>query len=246
MPKGSELAGAAIRSARSNLARLWPLWVLASLISGTSLIAGQATEVIRAHVHIYLWPQRLAYDLLVSVGPLLCWGLALRAILIGGRWWRVDRPLLEAVALVAGWNLFGLLVGDAANFAHQVLSPPLGLALSLGDMLVSVLLVWVGARLALWPVARLVRDYAFPAIRSWNLMRGAVWPYVVGAIVLAGPPAIVGAILYAPYRRDGAVWHVVAASPFLGLATPRAASLTAQLFMLRTGFSPRPAETLVP
>jgi|GEM_PF-5989047 len=59
IPKGSQLADEAIQSARVDFPRLWPAWLLASIVGGAVLFSGVATEVVRAHFHIQLWPQRL-------------------------------------------------------------------------------------------------------------------------------------------------------------------------------------------
>jgi hypothetical protein len=234
--KGSKMAGAAIHSVRAGFSKLWPIWLLASVLSGATLIAGQATEVIRAHVHIPLWPERLAYDLLVSVGPTTVWCMGTRAILTRVRWWAMDRPLLEAAALLAGWNLFALLLGDGLTIVQQTVVPQLALVVDLMGLTAFVLQFWVGARLMLWPVGRLMAEHKMTPVRSWRLMRGAVWPYITGGIFVAVAPAIVGVILFGPYRHGGAVWHVAIASPFLGLGSLLTASLSAQLYRLRTGF----------
>jgi hypothetical protein len=100
---------------------------------------------------------------------------------------------------------------------------------------VFVWLTWVTLRLTLWPVARLVGEPSVTFARSWRLMRGAVWPYVWAAILVATAPMIVATILYGAYRHDRAAWEIILASPFDGIGSLLLAVLTAQLYRLRSG-----------
>jgi hypothetical protein len=233
--RGSALADSAIALVRGSVSKLWPLWLLASVMGGAALVLGHATEVLGKHSHSSIWPQRLGYDLFVALGPVIPWGMATRAFLTDGSWWRVDRPLLECLGLVAGSQLFTLLIGGLSEVIRGGIGPPLSLFLIFGSLAIMIALIWIWARLSLWPTGRLLGDRDMTARRSWRLMRGAVGPFILAAILVCALPAIVGTVLYAPYRHNGALWHVVAAAPFQGLANLLSAGLSATLYRLRTG-----------
>lgn len=231
---GSALADEAFRLVRADLATLWPFGLLAAAGSGTVLMLGSATQVEINRQLISLWPQRLGYDLVVSFAPGLAAGLAIRAMLGGRSRWTIDGPFLVFLGLYGMSTLATLLVGDLFELTSRWIAPLPALALTLAGVVVMFVVLWAYARLILWPVGRLMGDEAFSAARSWRLMRGAVGAYILGLILVVAAPAILGAIIYSPYRHDGALWRIVVTAPVQGLAGLLSSALTAVLYRRRT------------
>ncbi len=233
--RASALAREAFAQVRADMAMLWPFGLLIAAASGGVLMLGPATQGEINNRLVSLWPQRLGYDLFASFAPGLAAGLAIRAMLGRRSRWAIDGPFLIFIALYGASTFVTFLFADLFEVTSRIFPPLTALPLLLAGVVLMFVVLWVYARLILWPVGRLMGDEAFSAARSWQLMRGAVGAYILGLILVVAAPVIVGAVIYSPYRHDGALWRIVAAAPVQGLAGLLSSALTAVLYRRRTG-----------
>ncbi|WP_156696807.1 hypothetical protein [Phenylobacterium sp. CCH12-B4] len=145
-------------------------------LAGVDAAAAQAT------------PGYLAYALAASAISGLGAAWAMRLMSEPARWLRFDRSLLEGAGITAGMVLCLMVLGALNVLAVQSIAEPgLMAVVGLSVALLALVLVWVGIRLTLWPMARVAgRTDITPAI-SWRLMRRATRGMLLGYAVLLIP-----------------------------------------------------------
>ncbi|MDB5476708.1 MAG: hypothetical protein JWP49_2219 [Phenylobacterium sp.] len=230
----TDLAGGAYRLVREHLPRLAPIWIVLAACTVATLIYRRATGLDHSEVHPI--PAVLG-GYLVSLPPVLVGAAVLRVLFNERAWWRLDRGLLEYVGLMwAGTIIPGLLAEAPAHFAAS-LPPAERLPYLLGEIVLLILFLWVVTRLQLWPIGRLL-GAGTTAGASWRLMRGAVWPYLLGLFLVFLAPMIPGVFLFTAYRSTGGWGSGAAAGILLSFGALLAMGLNARIYERRARGQP--------
>lgn len=177
-----KLLGAGVRLIRRKWRALAGLALALAAATVAVRLAARAVGAATAGADLTL--ESLAYEALVAAATGLVSGLMLRVLLAEGRArLAADRGLLGYAGLSAAAGLLSALVAGVVTGADPSAGLVEALRVPLGALTLLVL-VFVFARLILWPIGVLMGEPALTPGRSWVLMGGAVWAYVL-ALVLA-------------------------------------------------------------
>jgi hypothetical protein len=91
---------------------------------------------------------------------------------------------------------------------------------------------WIGLRLTLWPIARLLDDRRVTASQSWTLMRGASVRYA-GAISLLVTPLILANAFISVATEQAPLIHRAAIAPLNAAIALAAAAVAAEVYRNR-------------
>lgn len=182
-------------------------------------------------------PGYLAYALAASGISGLGAAWAMRVMSEPARWLRFDRPLLEGALITAGMVLCLMALGLLNVLVAQSVTEP-GMMVVAGSsvVLLALVLIWVGMRLTLWPMARVAGRKDITPAMSWRLMRRATRGMLLGYAVLLIPlivllvPLMVEAAAAGAPPSSGSLLASQAAS---GLFTVLAYGLVAAVYTLR-------------
>jgi hypothetical protein len=231
------LLSEALSLIRQHLPLTVYFWLGYSTLLAAAQMAGRALGV--SMTPTTLSSGFVAYELATGVLSAVAGALILRLFLEGReRWLRFDRRFLECVAILVLGTLASVAItvltfaraGDAASVAAQ----------RLGGSLVNLALLYVMAKLALWPVGRLVGVAMTPA-RAWGLMRRTVRSlvllYLMLGIVLAIPWFIGLAIFGLQSLQNPPPAFLVAASYVGGALTLVGQGVIVAIYRRRVGES---------
>lgn len=155
--------------------------------------------------------------------------------------WRWDGGFFRYLAWAAGVGLGSavlvmLMVGAPSG---GVDASPEELAAYGGRVLVVFLmfpvLLWVVMRLLLWPIGMVMNEPSMTAGRSWRLMRGAVFAYIVAAVALNVLPSLLVSLAALRYTATGSLLWLVPIGPLGAISAQLSAALTAEVYRRRTG-----------
>lgn len=200
---------ALVRGALRRLAANWRGMLLLGLATASLelTIALGAEAVGVAATRPSLEPAYIARILLTTLIGGLGAALSYRLMLQGwGDWRRLDRPLLECAGLIA----LGALVTNtggtvAARLAMTSMEGGAGMAVAgYASMLTSGVMFYLGAKLLLWPIGRLMGRPELGPGRSWRLMRRATRGYVLAHVLAILPFTLATTVWMANVVLSGA------------------------------------------
>jgi len=239
-PGAEALASGALASLWASFGGVWPLWSILTVINavGAALAEGQTGPAgAGTQTGLVALPSLVASTLGASVVS----GVAIRLMLGRGKAaWLPDLGLIAYVGLVslltAGPSAFALIV-QAPHGATQAAVTSF-IELASVALLATIGAIWATLRLTLWPIGRLLGNAEMTAGRSWRLMRGAVLRYLMGAILLGAPVAMLNFMVITLTKSQGHLISQIAATPLNALIALLAAAVAAEVYRARVVVAP--------
>ena len=194
-----ELVGRAWAMIAGSLPRLWPVWLLLSVLYG---VGYHLQIALRFAAGTSISPSSTAFTLIVAALGSILTAVEVRILLNRQKpWGRLDRGIAVWVSLSVAINLALLL---ATSAVAALLSPSLSIYAGWVAWLLRLILLPVWLKLMLWPIGLVVGDASVTLRRSWRLMRGAVWPTLWATIIVGALPFVVGLVFSNRffYQRD--------------------------------------------
>lgn len=229
------LARAALRTLWRNLDRMLPLWFALAAFHALTHAAARSQGIDTPILQQILANEASTMtNLAVSA---LASGVALRIFLGRGR------EALRANGDLGGYVSIVVMLAVSPAVVMMGLHPPsldmpraqlvadaprFGLALA-----TCLATFWVGLRLTLWPIARLLDERRVTASQSWALMRGAVGRYAGAVLLLVVPMALVNGLLGGLIAHAPALVNEAATAPLRALMTLAAAAVAGEVYRKR-------------
>jgi len=237
-PGAEALASGALASLWASFGGVWPLWSILTVINAVGAALAEGSTEAGTPAGLVALPSLVASTLGASVVS----GVAIRLMLGRGKAaWLPDLGLIAYVGLVS------LLTAAPSAFALTVQAPPHGatqaavtsfIELASVALLATIGAIWATLRLTLWPIGRLLGNAEMTAGRSWRLMRGAVLRYLMGAILLGAPVAMLNFMVITLTKSQGHLISQIAATPLNALIALLAAAVAAEVYRARVVVAP--------
>jgi hypothetical protein len=226
-PGAETLAAGAFANLWSAFGSVWPLWSVLTLVNAIAAAAGEGAGGLG----------QLPGLIGSVVAAALVSGVAIRLLLGRGlAAWKPDPGLVVysgVVALLgAGPAVLALVAQPPVQNASQAALSSYTTTAALAAV-AGLAIFWVGARLSLWPIGRLLGTAEMTPGRSWRLMRGVVLRYAMATILLAAPVIILDIMVSMLTKAQGHLIGQIAATPLTSLVTLLAAAVAAEVYRSR-------------
>jgi hypothetical protein len=221
-----QIAGDAVTLLRTSFDAAWPWWfalfVLESAATAAAVLMAPPLPA-PGHPPAPISPLAIGLTLGLSMMGIVIGAFALRALISG----KAERPRLDkgfwaygslSLAAAAIWTAVTVTTSPLAERAIAIqppaTPPPELLPEMLGALVGFAVLALIFARLALWPVSKLMGEAGVGAAGSWRRMRGAVWPLIAATLVLVLPVLMLSGVLRMSIQTPTLP---LAAAPVMGL-----------------------------
>ena len=221
--KPAPLIGSAVAILAGGIQRWLPIWL--ALVVFESLLSAVLRTL---HVQREAYFTSLAFETSLYLGQALGNGLAVRTLIAPDRpVWRPDRGL-------AAYTLLSTLAGLAANpYQFSRLLGFKGVGVTFGGALLYVIGALALIKISLWFTSLLLGEGRITPARSWRLMRGGVWAYVVALFPMAILPTVVATWFWAQYFRHGGFGNLIVCEVFSAMAAVGTSAIAATVYRAR-------------